>query len=510
MNRRNFIKISGLASLSVLSECYHKRAFYKNYNINIKSDIHTGHLIFESQKFRHAKALQTDFMIVGGGIAGITAAYQLRNEKFILCELSHVLGGSSSAQSFQNTSFAQGAHYDLSYPNYFGEDVLHFLASLKIIDYHPIKSVWEFTDKQYYIDPEKDEICWNGHDFEDDVLPDSPEAHQFLDFADTFVGKLKLPTRLIDQKYHFLNKISFLDFLKQNVILNESLIRSINYQIMDDYGSTCDKVSALAGMYYYASRPYRTAEYATFSPPNGNYYFIQKMLNHLSQENIWTNHLVKKIEKQKKGFVVEVVDIQNQEVKIIKPQKIIYAGQKHALKYIFPQDAPLFADNEYAPWLVMNFVLKDSDSLNKGYWQNEFVHSSYKDADKQFMGFIDSKAQFSPNSTQRILTAYYCFEPAERKKLADIEDFAQDITNHTVENISLFFGIPKSELDIMIEKVFIKVMGHAMPIPKINYLFQDKNQQRSAKNLAYAGVDNSRLPLLLEAIDSGLLLDCVD
>jgi len=47
-------------------------------------------------------------------------------------------------------------------------------------------------------------------------------------------------------------------------------------------------------------------------------------------------------------------------------------------------------------------------------------------------------------------------------------------------------------------------MGHAMPVPKKGYLFDDKNKYRSDKNLVYAGVDNSRLPLFFEALDAGI------
>lgn len=43
-----------------------------------------------------------------------------------------------------------------------------------------------------------------------------------------------------------------------------------------------------------------------------------------------------------------------------------------------------------------------------------------------------------------------------------------------------------------------------MPIPKVNYLFDDQNRYRSEPGLVYAGVDNSRLPLLFEAMDSGI------
>jgi hypothetical protein len=48
-------------------------------------------------------------------------------------------------------------------------------------------------------------------------------------------------------------------------------------------------------------------------------------------------------------------------------------------------------------------------------------------------------------------------------------------------------------------------MGHAMPIPQPGYLFNDANKSRGNSNLAYAGVDNGRLPLLFEAIDSGTI-----
>ena len=50
---------------------------------------------------------------------------------------------------------------------------------------------------------------------------------------------------------------------------------------------------------------------------------------------------------------------------------------------------------------------------------------------------------------------------------------------------------------------YINVMGHAMAIPGPGFLFNDANHQNT--ELAYAGVDNGRLPLLFEALDSGLM-----
>ena len=59
------------------------------------------------------------------------------------------------------------------------------------------------------------------------------------------------------------------------------------------------------------------------------------------------------------------------------------------------------------------------------------------------------------------------------------------------------------ETSIDVEGCCIKVMGHAMPIPAPGYLLKDANNASNAE-MIYAGVDNGRLPLLYEALDSGL------
>ena len=52
------------------------------------------------------------------------------------------------------------------------------------------------------------------------------------------------------------------------------------------------------------------------------------------------------------------------------------------------------------------------------------------------------------------------------------------------------------------EAAFIHVMGHAMSIPTPHYLF---NTYPEIGNFKFAGADTGRLPLLFEAIDSGIM-----
>ena len=498
MNRRDFIKLSSLSLLPIIS-CKHEYNSWSEskFDISIHSDMASGHLIMESNQFEVAELIETELLIVGAGIAGLTAAANTPQNDYIICEVSDRIGGSSGSETYKGTHFCQGAHYDLVYPNYFGEACLEFLENLGILSFNKQASHWEYIDKQFLIKTYYESQCFSGGKFRDDILPEGEIIDDFMDFMDAQIGNYMLPTRSIPEKIRKLNNINFLSYLKDNLKLTPELIRAIDYQMLDDFSGEAHEVSAMAGMYYYANRPYRTSEIEIFSPPEGNYYFTNKIAATLNGDQILTQHLVKKINETTNGFEVDVVDISNRKIKKIKAANIIYAGQKHALKYILPNQYSLFEKNQYAPWKVINFVLKEN-KLAQGYWQNEIVLP-----DKAFLGFVDSNAQYNTGNN-RVLSAYYCFPQSYRNNLANIEKTAQQIVMKTAENIGWYFGLRPEQFTTLIEKVFIKVMGHAMPIPVPGYLFDDKNQYRKYKNLAFAGVDNSRLPLLLEAVDSGL------
>jgi protoporphyrinogen oxidase len=495
MKRRDFIRLSSLALLPILA-CNDSRKGALPFDITVESDRKTGHLVLKSLTFSSGQNLETETMIVGGGIAGMSAAFQLRHKDFLLFEAGKQLGGSSGSLKLNGSYFSQGAHYDLAYPDAYGKEVIEMMQDLQIISFNSVKNQWEFIDKQHIIPHEKEGSCFVDGFYRDDVLPDRPETYNFLQLLRQYEGKMPLPTRLISDKLRHLNNISFKDFLQQNKIyLSKQLLRGLDYHMIDDYGATTEKVSALAGIHYYKCRPYYDENPPElFSPPEGNYYFINKIARQLPAENLKTRHLVRSIEKEKDYFIAKVIDAEKEVVYTVKCKQVVYAGQKHALPYVFPQDKNLFASNTYAPWLVMNFILKND--LPEGVWQNEMLMK-----DRRFLGFVDSDAQHQQKNAPRVLTAYYCFAPEERQLMADIEEKKQAIVEQTVGYISDYF---QQDIFTSIEKVFIKLMGHAMPIAKPGYLFDDKNQYRSEQHLVYAGVDNARLPVLFEALDSGI------
>lgn len=472
----------------------------EEFDVTFLNDMAVGHLAFESHSFPTSKILKTKYLIVGGGIAGMSAAYQLRHEDFMLFELSDLLGGSSAGSRYKNISLCHGAHYDLSYPSNYGREVLSMLEDLKIIEFDQFSNTWKFVDKRYLIPKNRESQTFAHGSFRNDVLADGETKTAFIDLMKSFSGSMPMPTRLINEEFRYLNQISFVQWLKQQISIEQDFIDGLDYHMKDDYGAGASQVSALAGIHYFACRPYYTKAVELFSPPEGNSYFIKKLYDQLPKEKIYRSHLVKAIHEKDKIFGIEVVDAVKQEVMKISCEKIIYAGHKHSLKYIYPKDFYLFGQTQYAPWVVVNFIFKKSWNagsnvkVDQAFWQNEIISE-----DKSLLGFVDSKSQNADDS--RVLTVYYCFKPEEREMMSLIEERKQSFINQTLTHLEKYFD---KALKSHVEKVFIKQMGHAMPIPGQGYLFNDANRERSNPNLVYAGVDNGNLPLLFEALDSGI------
>lgn len=498
MNRRDFLKYGALTLSPLLIKVAQEATASSpahNFEIELLSDAAVGHILRESQQYPKGKTLKTNYLIVGGGIAGLSAAYALRKEDFLLCELSQQLGGSSSANTHRDQYFAQGAHYDLAYPAYYGKELLGVLYDLDVVDYNSQLDTWEFVDRQYLIAPDKESVTFDKGTIRADMLPEGEEKDKLKALLLPFVGHMPMPTTQIDPQFHYLNKLTFAQYLQQKGITNPALLQAIDYAMRDDWGASSQVVSALAGVHYYTCRPYFEQDPQLFSPPQGNAYFAQKFISKVPQKRLLTQQLVQKIQPTSTGFEVTIVDVKAKQQWTIQTQKIVYAAHKHALKYVYPKGYTLFENNQYSPWVVVNVILKNPPT-KKMIWQNEYLSG-----EETFMGFVDSGAQFQPQTTRRTLTAYYCFAPEERGQLLQLSQKAPALVQKTIGYLE---EVLKEELKPQIEKVYLKAMGHAMPIPHPHFLLQNPNQNALNTGIAYAGVDSGRLPLFFEAADSGL------
>ena len=491
MRRRDFIQKAAIGSTLPfwLQGC--DLSDTGSFPIEIRSAQSTGHLVRESINWPTEKGGSTETIIVGGGLAGLAAAYSLKGRPFQLFELSDRLGGTASGTNLHGIDICQGAHYDLDYPSYYGEEVLTLLEELEVIEYQPWKKMWSFRDQQHLIPSNRRQQCYDHGKIRGDVIPEGPIKKQFLEIIRSYEGNLPMPTRLTSPELRKLNDVDFLSFLKKQMPVDEAFERQLDYHMMDDYGGKVAQVSALAGLHYFGCRPYYRKHVGLFSPPEGNAYFVKKLANSLPADNLHLHHLVSTIEKSGDAFEVHILDVQNKKTLIWTADRVIYAGQKHALQYVFPEEAHLFEDNAYAPWMVINYVVGQSEP-SFGKWQNEYLGE-----DRSFLGFIDSSVQDQTTlNGHQVLTAYYCLEPKDIAYLSTIADHKQEIVTSTISKIERFL-----QKRLSVKSCGIHVMGHAMAIPKPGFLFPDFSETK----LRYAGVDAGRLPLLFEALDSGLM-----
>ncbi|MFT6746600.1 MAG: hypothetical protein ACJAZ2_000941 [Glaciecola sp.] len=494
MDRRHFLKISALGSIG-LTSCWGigNKKITIAFPIHVQSNMATGHKIMKAVKIRSSKTIKTETLIVGGGIAGLSAANSLTGKDFILTEMDDDFGGSSSAKKIGENSFSQGAHYDLSYPENYGKDALQLLEKLDIVGFNNVRNQYTFNDKEHLIPEEHHGICYTNKGFQDTPIKAGINKTDFINLLKPYVGHMKMPTRLIDQKYRGLNNISFYEFIDKYLIHDPALITGIDYQMIDDYGGNCSRVSALAGIHYYTCRDYYGENKPElFSPPEGNYYFIKKLIEHQNKDQLKASTIAFHIERKNNLYHTKTFNTKTETVATVVSKNILYAGQKNALKFIYPEYYPLFSNTSYAPWVAINFELSETIP---GYlkWQNDILGLN-----NNLMGFVNAETQ---TNKDKVLTMYMCFDPAERKKMPEIMANPEAIVKESMSFLNEYFNLSVEEY---ITSAHIKVMGHAMPVPEKGYLFNDRNLQTHKDNFYFAGVDNGRLPLMFEALDSGI------
>ena len=495
MDRRAFLKVSG--GLILLSAC--KRDYsakdglqQKDFPIHIDSNSAVGHLVRSAMEMPISESSTTETLIVGGGIAGLATASSLKTTDFVVCELDPTLGGTSGAININGNLYSQGAHYDLAYPNNYGKDGLQLLEKLNIIQFNGLNNLWEFQDKQHLIASDQEEACYDNGVMRSSILANTDLKKNFLALLKTYDNQFPLPSTALNADLHHLDHLTFYDYLNKYLPIDSYFIEGIDYQMLDDWGGTSRQVSALAGIHYYKCRPYYNGqELELFSPQQGNYYFIQKMADHIASDSLLRNHLVFGMKQKNNRWYIDVYDTKQKLRKEYVTNNVVYAGQKHALKYIHPESHASFNDVAYAPWVVINIELNDND-LEGSKWQNDFLSPN-----GTFLGFVDSNIQNNKNS--RVLTAYYCFPDIHHYIVKNFENSAKDLVHETVANISLYY---KKDISKFVKQAHIKLLGHAMPIPKPGYLTKERTLFKD--KLAFAGVDTGRLPLMFDALDSGI------
>lgn len=461
----------------------------------VGANIERGHRLREpaapqaNDRSAIASPRRTTVAIVGGGIAGLSAARALRQagiDDYQLFELDSDIGGNSRAGQIAGMACPWGAHY-LPVPN---------LTSKRPIDRQLVALLREFglirekgaqleVAEQALVHAPQERLLINGQ-WQTGLLPvDGASAAtlaQYQQFAELIdaqrrIGDYHVGQRLeqaggLDDNQRALDRISFSQWLDQQRLNDAKLRWYLDYCCRDDYGAASAEVSAWAGVHYFASRHGFTAPSSSaqdLAPelltwPQGNAWLVQRMAAG-QLDRIHRNAMVDAIEYSPGGSVaLQVWHAREQRREQWRADFVVLAVPLNvAARILKPLPAALrdlLPRLRYSAWQVANVHLRELPAELPGAplsWDNVVFG-------RDWLGYVDATHQLL--LSHRDQTVWTSYRPlgtgiAARRELLS-RGWREQARQVRDELSVAYVGI-----DSHIQRVDVVRWGHAMiaPVP---------------------------------------------
>lgn len=521
ISRKNFLlQCSALALIPIA--CSKRKLYLPGAILGANSS--KGHKLRQQVVQKPISTLEKPIVIVGGGIAGLSAAYELKRngiEHFVLLEQADEVGGNAASGENNTGKYPWGAHY-LPVPDHRDKDLLNFLEEIGVITGYNDDGLPLYQEEYLCFTPEE-RLYINGY-WQEGLIPrfgvSKAEAAQIKRFFDeienyrTATGQdgkdaFCIPVQYSsdDANFRKLDEITFATYLQQHGFTSPYLLWYLNYCTKDDYGGTIDVVSAWAAIHYFAARKGKAGNthYDTvLTWPEGNAWLVEQLRKQVAT-HIITDALVFKIApgltKREKTSVQYLSgntcrEFMANEVIVATPQ-FINSRIVNGYTAIFP-DTKL----DYTPWMVANITVESFYENNKGIgmcWDNVIYGSTS-------LGYVNAAHQhLAQHASHKVLTFYYplCDSPApEQRKLA-MNRSHEDWVKLILQELKLVHP----GIESMIKNIDVWLWGHGMvlPIPGLQ-------KQRAARlvkhsktfSLHFAHSDLSGVSIFEEAFHQGL------
>lgn len=383
MDRRSFLLWAGTAAGGLASAA----GFWKWQEI-------TPRVLYPGRKEGHflrdrralpppSAAYDTDVVILGSGIAGLTAAWKMKREghnDFLVIDGPEPYGNAAGGR-FGELEFPTGAHY-LPAPSQECFHVREILSDLGIILRNPA-SARPYYDERFILHAPQERLLIDGK-WQEDLLPSSGmpqwERDEHKRFFDEIArvralrdsnGKRLFTIPVVhsssDPEWLALDRLTFRAWMEQKGYRSPSLHWYINYCCRDDFGAGHDQVSAWMGMHYFCSR-YGEAENARdgawITWPGG----LQPLAAAIgrSADGKRKSGTAVSVKSSGKGVEVLCFEFTGNDVRsyIVRARKAICAMPLFVASRVVENIGEYGFDPAvhlpvYAPWMVSNFLMKD-------------------------------------------------------------------------------------------------------------------------------------------------------
>jgi len=488
----------------------------------VGQSVDIGHVLRENRGFDvpadNWRTIKT--AIVGGGVAGLTAAWKLKRENvndFVLLELEKEIGGTARSCRGEPVPYPWGAHY-LPVPFQENSELISLLDEMSLIDGRAADG--ELVIKEQFLCREPEErLFFKGRWYEGlypSVGTPDEDKRQYNEFQKQIDGWVNwrdaagkrafvVPVEMssTDTQVTDLDKISFAEWLRQSGFTSDRLLWYCDYACRDDYGLKLEQTSAWAGLFYFCSRVRKAGvesqPFITF--PEGNGRFVNHFYKKVS-ENARHSQIAVSIVPNADG--VDVIYLDGNTLRGFHCENVIYAAPIFTAPFVirsFRDDAPFAASEfQHNAWFVANLFLNDRPKprFAKDFplaWDNVFY-------DSPSLGYVTATHQKEIDYGPTILTYYYpmCAEPNGRTTLFNY-DWRQ-LADVCLTDMS------RAHPDIydLISRIDIMRWGHAMISPRPNFLWSGIRDKaiKPYRNIHFAHTDLSGVALFEEAFYHGL------
>ena len=488
-----------------------------------------GHKIRDGGRIEPAEDAWEDVpvVIVGGGVAGLTAAWRLKGggcDKFVLLELESTAGGTARSDSSQITAYPWGAHY-VPAPQADNHALLRLLADVGAVEGWNEAGEPMFAESCLCRAPEE-RVFYKGRWYEGLYLhvganeQDRTQLAAFLKEVEHWAAwrdgrgrkafALPLAASSDDAEVTELDRLSMGEWLNQRGWNSPRLRWLIDYSCRDDYGLTLDQTSAWAGLFYFAARIQHSAlePQPLLTWPEGN----GRLVHHLADQvagHIRLNHAVADIrpqqglaEAQTKWEVLALVD-QGKRAVGFRAEQVIFAAPQFMARHLlqpYRERPPAHLNSfTYGSWLVANLFLhsRPQDVGVPMAWDNVLYES-------QSLGYVSATHQAGADHGPTVWTYYFPFCDAD-PRAARTRLLQQDWA--TCADVVLSdLSMAHRGLRPLVERLDVMRWGHAMVRPEPGFLWGPHRRvaQAGFHGIQFAHCDLSGLPLFEEAFYHGL------
>ena len=435
---------------------------------------------------------RTQVVIAGGGMAGLAAARALRlagHSDFALFELEDQTGGNSRSGTLQGLACPLGAHY-LPLPSDHAPEVQDWLEEFGLRQ--RVAGRWQYNERHLCHSPQE-RLFLNGQ-WQEGVLPHEDMSAGTLQQYRSFslaISALARETpfsmpaaanwrtgQTLPARHAELDAQTFASWLNQHGFTDPWLRWYLDYVCRDDYGAGSTRVSAWAGVHYFASRhgfhaPSEADDNgddgnAVLTWPEGNGWLSQRLAAPVQAAGqLHTGTSVLRITPERHAVAVDVLRHADGTVTRWLCERCVVALPTFIARHVV-QAAPAVLQAvaqtlDWAPWLVSNLHLDGPLRDNAGApaaWDNVIQDDRTPGA----LGYVNAGHQrldaLTPQPT--VLTYYQALGdvPDARRQLAEQPwTHWRDIVLHALRR-------PHPDLPERVTHMTLTRYGHAMAIPR--------------------------------------------